>query len=527
MVKVGLIGCGAWGKNLLRNFANLPGCALLACCDESAKQVQKISPGYPGIKFTRDTGEIIENPNLDAVVIVTPPASHFQLCRAAIMADKDVFVEKPLVLNTKEGEELVELAEKKKKILMVGHIMEYHAATLKLKEYIDQGELGRVYYLYSSRVNLGKVRDIENALWSFAPHDISIFQHLIGTSPTEVISRGGAFLQPHIHDSTLTTLTYPNNVVGHIFVSWLHPFKEQRLVVIGSKGMLSFEDSSADKEILFYEKGIDWVKGEPIKRDGPTESIPYDKSMALEQELRYFVDRLDGSAIEIADPQNAIEVLDILEQATQSLLTGKEPKNTNPEPQQKRYRVHPSSYVDDNVEIGDGTSIWHFSHVQSGTKIGKKCVLGQNVNIGNNVRIGNHVKIQNNVSVYEGVELEDYVFCGPSMVFTNIRDPRCKYPQRGSDFYHKTLVREGASIGANAAIVCGNTIGRHALIGTGAVVTKDVPDYALMAGVPAKRIGWCCECGQVLPHFKKKVTCPRCSLNYELKENALVPDAAG
>lgn len=164
----------------------------------------------------------------------------------------------------------------------------------------------------------------------------------------------------------------------------------------------------------------------------------------------------------------------------------------------KNYFIHKSSYVDENCEIGEGTKIWHFSHVQSGAKIGQHCTLGQNVNVGNNVSIGNYCKIQNNVSIYEGVTLEDYVFCGPSMVFTNILDPKCKYPQRGSAYYVKTLVKEGASIGANATIVCGNTIGKHATVGAGAVVTKDVPDYALMVGVPAKVIGWVSEAGKKL-----------------------------
>ena len=182
----------------------------------------------------------------------------------------------------------------------------------------------------------------------------------------------------------------------------------------------------------------------------------------------------------------------------------------------KPFFVHESAYVDDDVEIGEGTKIWHFCHIQSHTKIGRKCTFGQNVNVGNHVVIGDFVKIQNNVSVYEGVTLEDYVFCGPSMVFTNVIDPRCKYPQCGSQFYHRTLVREGASIGANATIVCGNTVGRHAFIGAGAVVTKDVPDFALMVGVPARRKGWACECGEILPPFALEVKCPRCGLAYYL-----------
>jgi len=191
--------------------------------------------------------------------------------------------------------------------------------------------------------------------------------------------------------------------------------------------------------------------------------------------------------------------------------------------EEKKYFVHPSSFVDDNVEIGEGTKIWHFCHVQANTRIGAKCSFGQNVNVGNNVIIGNHVKVQNNVSIYEGVTLEDYVFCGPSMVFTNVKDPRCKYPQRGSEFYLRTLAKEGASIGANATIVCGVTLGRHCFIGAGAVVTKDVPDYALMVGVPAKQAGWACECGEILPSFENEIACPRCGLKYKLQEGILVP----
>ena len=181
------------------------------------------------------------------------------------------------------------------------------------------------------------------------------------------------------------------------------------------------------------------------------------------------------------------------------------------------YFAHESSYIDENVTIGDGTKVWHFSHIQSGAVIGEKCSFGQNVNVSNNVKIGNFVKVQNNVSIYEGVELEDYVFCGPSMVFTNDLTPRCNYP-KGSVGYKKTIVKEGASIGANATIVCGHTIGRHALIGSGAVVTSDVPDYALMLGVPARFSGWVCECGNLL---KGEYICNECTREYTLEDDQL------
>lgn len=186
----------------------------------------------------------------------------------------------------------------------------------------------------------------------------------------------------------------------------------------------------------------------------------------------------------------------------------------------QRFFVHESAYVDDNVKIGEGTKIWHFSHIQSGTQIGKSCVFGQNVNVGNNVKIGNFCKVQNNVSIYEGVELQDYVFCGPSMVFTNILEPRCEFPQRGSEFYLKTVVGYGASIGANATIVCGNDISRFAFIAAGAVVVKEVPQYALMAGVPAKRIGWMSRHGLKLPRPDKDslLICPKSGWKYKLKK---------
>lgn len=188
----------------------------------------------------------------------------------------------------------------------------------------------------------------------------------------------------------------------------------------------------------------------------------------------------------------------------------------------KPYFVHESSYVDDDVAIGEGTKIWHFSHVQSGARIGRKCILGQNVNVGNNVVIGDFVKIQNNVSIYEGVTLEDYVFCGPSMVFTNISDPRSKYPQVGAAFYKKTLVKEGASLGANATVVCGHTIGRFAFVGAGAVVTKDVPDFALVVGNPARIAGWMSEAGRKLAFDKDGVAfCSKSNKRYRL-ENGLV-----
>lgn len=526
--KICVVGVGRWGKNHVRTLADLG--ALAGIVDSNNDSIKWFEEKYPGVKTYTSLEEALKAP-VDGFTVATPAETHFEIAKRIIQAGKPVLVEKPLALEAAQARELKELAEKKNVSLMVGHVMLFHPAVQKIKELIVDGKIGKLQYLYSNRLNLGTVRTEENILWSFAPHDISIFQHLIGDRPHEVISRGGAFVQPHIHDSTMTILRYPNNITGHIFVSWLHPFKEHRLVVIGSKGMLSFEDSSKEKHILYYEKGVDWINGEPVSRDGSTNVIPYDKAMPLAEELKYFILNLDSGRVEIAGAASAVETLEILQEASTSLLASpKSETNTatvNNSTQKKEYYAHPSSYIDDNVEIGSGTKIWHFSHVQSHTKIGKDCSLGQNVNVACNVTIGNNVKIQNNVSIYEGVELEDFVFCGPSMVFTNILTPRSKYPQRGGKFYQKTLVKEGASICANATIVCGNTIGKHAFIAAGAVVTKEVPDYALMLGVPAKQKGWVCECGEILPTESKelkdkKLTCKKCTRIYKLNNNILI-----
>lgn len=505
------IGAGRWGKNHVRTLSSLG--ALGGIVEANAARKQELAQEYPDVQLFADVHGALEAP-FDGYIVATPAETHYEIASVLLKRGKPVLVEKPMALSAAQARKLAKLAERRNTTLMVGHVLLFHPAIRKIKDLVDAGKIGRLQYLYSNRLNLGTVRTEENILWSFAPHDISIFQYLIGAMPTEVESHGGIFLQPQLHDSTITVLRYPGNIVGHIFVSWLHPFKEHRLVAIGTKGMLSFDDSSESKDVLFYEKGIDWVNGEPIKRDGPTEVIGYDRAMPLTNELRYFIEHLETGSVDVAGADNAIEVLDILEQATAS-LTAQRP--TALDTVETPHFVHDSSYVDDRVEIGEGTRIWHFSHVQSDVVIGKNCSIGQNVNIGCNVRVGDHVKVQNNVSIYEGVELEDYVFCGPSMVFTNVLQPRCKYPQRGSEFYQKTLVKEGASIGANATIVCGNTIGRNAFVAAGAVVTKEVPDYALMAGVPARRIGWCCECGETLPESGPSVDCTRCERRYELR----------
>ncbi|MFH1417515.1 MAG: Gfo/Idh/MocA family oxidoreductase, partial [Planctomycetota bacterium] len=263
-----VIGAGRWGKNHIKTLANLG--HLAGIVDINADVLRKMQEAYPGVRTFASAQDAVEE-DFDGFTIATPAETHDEIAEIILCHQKHVLVEKPLALTAARARSLHELAKRNGVNLMVGHVLLFHPAVCKIKELIEHGKIGKLQYVYSNRLNLGTVRTEENILWSFAPHDISIFQYIIGLTPTGVQSTGGAFLQPHIHDTTLTVLSYPDNIVGHIFVSWLHPFKEHRLVVIGSKGMFSFEDSSESKDLLFFEKGIDWIRGEPIKRDGPTE----------------------------------------------------------------------------------------------------------------------------------------------------------------------------------------------------------------------------------------------------------------
>jgi UDP-2-acetamido-3-amino-2,3-dideoxy-glucuronate N-acetyltransferase len=393
---------------------------------------------------------------------------------------------------------------------MVGHILEYHPAIAELNRLVRQGSLGKIQYIYSSRLNLGKLRTEENILWSFAPHDISVILRLLGEVPLRCTAQGGSYLNPPIVDTTISTLEFGSGVKAHIFVSWLHPFKEQKLCVIGSQKMAVFDDLEPEKKLVVYAHRINWLERKPVaERDGG-QVIPIPKEEPLRKECDHFLDCLRGNSRAITDGESALRVLDVLDACERSL--GEKGAPVSIIDDVPAYFAHPTAVIDSRCDIGEGTKIWHFSHIMSGTRLGKSCNIGQNVVIGPEVTVGSNVKIQNNVSVYTGVELEDDVFCGPSMVFTNVSNPRSHIIRKHE--YKKTLVKTGATIGANATVVCGVTIGRYAFIGAGAVVTHDAPDYALMVGNPARRVGWMCYCGVRLVAEEGSVTCQACRREY-------------
>jgi UDP-2-acetamido-3-amino-2,3-dideoxy-glucuronate N-acetyltransferase len=490
MSQIAVVGCGQWGKNLVRNFAELG--TLGVVCDVDPAKLVPFAERYPGVTVTRSFGEVLESDAIAAVVIASSAASHAALAKRALLADKDVFVEKPLALTVADGRELVELAERRGRILMVGHLLRYHPAVRTLKRLVDQGVLGKLCYVYSHRLNLGRFRTEENILWSFAPHDISSILYLLGEMPASVSAMGGSYLTVGIPDVTVTTMEFGGGVKSHIFVSWLHPSKEHKLVVVGDRGMAVFNDLEPVRKLLLLRHPVEWVERMPVPRLDEAEPVPFEPEEPLRAECRHFLDCLATRRTPDTDGEEGLRVLGVLE-ACQRTLEGPSRIATVVRTPPKPYFVHETSVVDEPCEIGIGTRIWHFSHVMKHARVGKGCSIGQNVLVSSDVAIGDNVKIQNNVSLYTGVMLEDDVFCGPSMVFTNVVNPRSHVSRK--DEYQPTLVRKGATLGANCTIVCGHIIGSYAFVAAGAVVTRDVPDYALVVGNPGRVVGWMCRCG--------------------------------
>lgn len=320
---IAVVGCGQWGKNLVRNFHTLG--VLTHLCDIDRSKLQSVQQSYPDVTVCSDYDQLLTLDEIDAVVIASPAEQHVWMTKAALLTGKDVFVEKPLALRYRDGEHLVHLAEQRGKLLMVGHLLEYHPAILKLKQLIDQGELGDIHYIYSNRLNLGRVRREENILWSFAPHDVAVILRLIGDLPLEVTATGGAYLQPNIADVTVTNLLFDNGVRAHIFVSWLHPYKEHRLVVIGSKKMACFNDVTEHDKLVLYDQGIDWVNGEPVPRKGSGMAVDFDPVEPLRAECQHFLECLQTRQRPRTDGWSALRTLHVLQACHRSLQTHGQP----------------------------------------------------------------------------------------------------------------------------------------------------------------------------------------------------------
>jgi UDP-2-acetamido-3-amino-2,3-dideoxy-glucuronate N-acetyltransferase len=520
--KIAVVGCGYWGRNLVRNFNELG--ALHTICDSDGKVLRQVALKYPQANTESQYHRVLLNREIDGVVIASPAAAHYDMAREALLAGKDVFVEKPLALRVEEGREIAGLAEEKGRILLVGLLLLYHPAVVTLKKLIDEGELGKIQYIYSNRLNLGKFRTEENIMWSFAPHDISVILLLMGDEmPQKISAHGGYYLHQDIADVTMTTMEFRDGVRAHIFVSWLHPYKEQKLVVVGNRKMALFDDTNPREKLFLYAHEIEWVERKPVPLPKEAEAVEVSLEEPLRIECQDFLACMEKRRQPVVDGHRGLRVLEVLSRCQESLEGSG--KISYLDQKDGEAFVHETSVVEQPCQLGDGTKIWHFSHLMPWVTIGRNCTIGQNVFIGQGVKIGNNVKMENNVSVFEGVTLEDDVFCGPSCVFTNVTNPRSHVPRKHE--LKSTLVRKGATIGANATIVCGHTVGRYAFIGAGAVVTKDIPDHALVYGDPARLHGWVCQCGVKLQGKSGRVQCPECGKVYELARQTCSPLAGG
>ena len=313
---VAVIGMGHWGKNLVRNFHALG--ALRLVCDSDKEREVAVQDIAPGVDFETDFDSVLARPDIDAVILATPAASHVAQGKRVIEAGKDLYVKKPLALNVAEGQDLVDLANANDRILMVGHILLYHPAVNRLCDMVRTGELGTVHYIYSNRLNIGRIRTVENILWSFAPHDISVMLSILGEEPDSISCEGGAYLNSDIADVTMSQFRFPSGAAGHIHVSWLHPFKEHRLVVVGSEKMVVFNDM-AEHRLIYYPHKIEWLDELPtaIKADG--EAIDIEDTEPLKAECLHFLDCVSNRTRPRSDGEEGLRVLKVLDACQKAL----------------------------------------------------------------------------------------------------------------------------------------------------------------------------------------------------------------
>lgn len=325
MIQLAVVGVGGWGKNLARNYFQIPECQLKYICDLNDKQLQQMQRQVPGATATRRFEDLLEDPELHAVVIATTAPTHYELCKSALRARKDVYVEKPFVLEVAQAEELIRIADAEGRILMVGHLLEYHPVVNRLKHMVDAGDLGDVHYIYNQRVNLGTVRSDENALWNFAPHDVSSILYLLGREPTDVSARGQCYLKKGVEDVVFMTLNFGDQAMAHIHVSWLDPHKIRKMTVVGSKRMAVFDDTDANEKLRVFDKGASYNTdynsfAEYVTLRFGDITIPYVKiGEPLRLECEHFLACVRERRRPLSDGLDGLRVVKVLDAAQRSL----------------------------------------------------------------------------------------------------------------------------------------------------------------------------------------------------------------
>lgn len=515
-MKVILVGAGKWGAKIACEAHKLN--VLVAIVDESAVATSRTHDaiGAPSsVQKCSNVNDALEAFPQAAVIVATPPHTHHTVARCALEASRDVWVEKPLCDTVDHADELVKLSHENGTILFTDHLMQYNRAHRALLNAVKSGWVGKVTRVRGTRVNFGTVRTVENVLWSFCPHDISLILAVLdGRLPERVNAMGQCVVSADIEDYVDIHLEYADGTKAALEASWLHYEKERRLVVYGTEGCIIVNESQVhgvpelqgfkwstkrndDKSVAIDKREDDVSRF--VDELGPVIS-------PLNAALQHFIECCETRASPRTDGAEGLRVLQVLMAAQKSLerreavrmkdvapVVGAVKIAADKKSVTSDYFKHRTAVVDDGAMIGANTKIWHFSHIMSGATVGEHCNVGQNVYVAGKAVLGNNVKVQNGVSIYDGVTVENDVFLGPHCTFTNVKTPRSHVNRR--DEWLTTVVRRGATIGANATVVCGCSIGAFAFVGAGAVVTKNIPDYAMVYGNPARIHAWVSRLG--------------------------------
>jgi predicted dehydrogenase/acetyltransferase-like isoleucine patch superfamily enzyme len=457
MITIGQVGLGYWGPNVLRNLVNLAECWVKKCCDIDAQQLEKIKQRYPFTELTQDYNELMSDREIEVIVITIPASTHYQLAKEALGAGKHVFVEKPITLDIGEAEELIDLGERRRQVLMVGHLLIYHPAVTKLKEYVDSGELGEIHYIYSSRVNLGKIRHDENAMWSFAPHDLSVALYLLGEDPAAVSAHGMAYLRPDVEDVVFIMVRFPQDKAAHLHVSWLDPHKVRRITVVGSKKMAVFDDMESAEKLRIYDKGVD--------------NLHY-SSYGEFLTLRFGDIYIPKISYEGA-PATGV-----------STFLGLHPKS--PAPPEQWPRGFTGSQ-DPRCRPMLVTIRWPVSKDMSGyidpsAKMGVNCQLGRNVVILKDVQVGDNVVIGHNVVIHLGTAIGEGTIIGDGAVIGRQPRPSKTSTVKVTEPSLPLEIEAGCSIGVGVVLYAGSKIGANTMIADQAFVRErcEIGDFVVI-----------------------------------------------
>jgi predicted dehydrogenase/acetyltransferase-like isoleucine patch superfamily enzyme len=515
-VRIGVVGLGYWGPNLARNFASLPACKLAYCCDTSEEARARLAPVFPNAKFTAELDELLSDPELDAIALSTPVPIHAPLAQRVLEAGKHCFVEKPLAQSVTDGERVLQVARDSGRILMVGHLLEYHPGVQKLKELTASGELGdRIYYIYGNRLNLGKLRADENALWSLGAHDVSVVLYLADEEPSEVVAHGESYVRGGVEDVVFCFLRFPSGLSAHLHLSWLDPHKERRFTVVGSRRMATFDDmairfgsnASTSSNACAPElgrartarAGCGWWRCSSGSSSRSMRSVCKTVSAReISSDARVASDAKLGDGVSVAAFAIIHAGVEVGERCVveEGAVLGKHPRlragssasgrETGALVVEAGATICCGAVVYAGARIGPGAIIGDQTQVRERSVVGAGSVIGRGSVVDFDARVGDRVLIQSGVYVTGGTLIEDDVFLGPGVVTTN--DHTMGRHVRGEPLMRPVL-RRACRVGGGVVLVPGVEVGEEAFIAAGAVVTRDVPARAVVIGVPGRVVG--------------------------------------